>query len=71
MAGHQVHRDLAQVAVQLPWETKTASDTAHGRRDQVVQVAVGGRRQLQGAEADVVPRSTHSHHMSSVSSAME
>mmetsp|Transcript_21030 Transcript_21030/g.54647 ORF Transcript_21030/g.54647 Transcript_21030/m.54647 type:complete len:213 (+) Transcript_21030:541-1179(+) len=52
--GDQIHRDLAQVAVQLTWEAEAGGDTAHGRRDEVVEVAIGRRRQLQGPEADVV-----------------
>ena len=52
--GHQVHGDLAQVAVQLPWEAQTTRDAAHGRRHQVVQVTVGRCRKLQSSEADVV-----------------
>mmetsp|Transcript_23416 Transcript_23416/g.48171 ORF Transcript_23416/g.48171 Transcript_23416/m.48171 type:complete len:309 (+) Transcript_23416:590-1516(+) len=53
---HQVHSDLAQVAVQLSREAQAACDSTHGRRDQMVQVAVGWRRQLQRSEANVVER---------------
>ena len=52
--GHQVHRDLAQVAVQLSGEAQAASHTAHGCRHQVVQVTIGWCGQLQRAEAYVV-----------------
>ena len=52
--GHQVHGDLAQVAVQLPGEAQATRDAAHGRRHQVVQVTVGRCRELQSSEADVV-----------------
>mmetsp|Transcript_16305 Transcript_16305/g.45255 ORF Transcript_16305/g.45255 Transcript_16305/m.45255 type:complete len:405 (-) Transcript_16305:70-1284(-) len=52
--GDEINRDLAQVAVQLTREAEAGGDTAHGRRDEVVEVAIGRRRQLQGPEADVV-----------------
>lgn len=47
---------LAHVAVQLPREAEGARGAAHGEGHQVVQVAVGGRRELERAEADVVER---------------
>mmetsp|Transcript_12794 Transcript_12794/g.38577 ORF Transcript_12794/g.38577 Transcript_12794/m.38577 type:complete len:221 (-) Transcript_12794:685-1347(-) len=52
--GDQVHRQLAQVTVQLTREAQAAGDAGHDRGDEVVQVAECGGRQLQGAEADVV-----------------
>ena len=55
--GHKVHRDLAQVAIQLPREAQTTSNSRHCCGDQVVQVAVGRCCQLQCAEANVVPAS--------------
>ncbi len=36
------------------WEAETAGDARHHRADEVVQVAEGRRRQLEGAEADVI-----------------
>mmetsp|Transcript_43582 Transcript_43582/g.103917 ORF Transcript_43582/g.103917 Transcript_43582/m.103917 type:complete len:322 (-) Transcript_43582:34-999(-) len=53
---HQVDGNLAQITVQLSWEAQAAGHTAHGCRDQVVQVAVCWCRQLQRSEADVVER---------------
>ena len=50
----EAHSDLAQVAVQLSREAQAAGHAAHSRGDQMVQVAVRGRRQLQGPEADVL-----------------
>ena len=52
--GHQVHGDLTQVTVQLPWEAQAACDATHGRRHQVIQVPIGRCRQLQRSEADVI-----------------
>ena len=49
-----VHRQLPQIGVQLSWEAQTGGDAGHGGRDKVVEVPVGGRGQLEGAEADVV-----------------
>ena len=51
---HQVHGNLAQVAIQLARETQAAGDTAHGSRHQMVQVAIRWGSQLQSAEANIV-----------------
>jgi len=45
---------LAQIAVELSGETEGASGPAHGGGHEVIEVTVGGVRQLEGAEADVV-----------------
>ena len=47
---HKVHCNLAQVAVQLSWETQAAGHTTHSSRHQVVQVTVCWCGQLQSAE---------------------
>ena len=52
--GDQVDGQLAQVSVKLPGEAQAAGHARHHSTDQVVQVAEGGRGQLQGAEADVI-----------------
>lgn len=52
--GDQVDRQLAQVRVELARETQARGDAGHDGRDEVVQVAVSGGGQLEGAEADVV-----------------
>ena len=52
----QVDRELAQVRVELPREAQAAGHARHDGRDQVVEVAERGRRQLERAEADVVER---------------
>jgi hypothetical protein len=49
-----VNGDLAQVTVQLTWESKAARNTGHGGGYQVVKVTVGWGGQLQGTEANVV-----------------
>ena len=38
----------------LSGESKARGDTRHGGRHKVVEIAVGGRRQLECAEADVI-----------------
>ena len=38
------------------WESQTAGDTRHNSGDEVVEVAKGGRGQLEGTEADVIQR---------------
>ena len=51
---HQVHCNLAQVAVQLSGETQAASNTAHRSRHQMVQVTISWGGQFQSAETNVV-----------------
>ena len=50
----QVDGQLSQISIELARETERGGDTAHNNRDQVVQVAIAGRIELQGAEADIV-----------------
>ncbi|KAI6769070.1 hypothetical protein HG531_010174 [Fusarium graminearum] len=52
--GHHVDGELSEVRVQLTGETETGSDAGHDGRDKVVQVAVRGVGQLEGAHANVV-----------------
>ena len=51
---HHVHRQLAQICVELSGEPETGRDPGHGRGHEVVEVPVGGGGQLEGAEADIV-----------------
>ena len=51
---HQVHCNLAQVAVQLSREAQAAGHTAHCRRHQMVQVTVSWGSQFQRAETNIV-----------------
>jgi len=52
--GYEIDCDLAQIAVQLPWETEASCNAAHCSADKVVQVPVSRRGQLQRSEADVI-----------------
>ena len=52
--GNHVHGELAEIRVELAGEAQRNRDTRHDGRDEVVEVAVRGVRQLQGAHADVV-----------------
>merc|ERR1719234_2183704 len=54
--GNHVHCKLPKVGIQLAGEPEAGGYTGHGEGDKVVEVAVGGCGQLQGAEADVVQR---------------
>ena len=58
----QVDSELAQIAVELAREPQTAGGAGHRSRDQMVQVAIGGGRELQGPEADVVEGLVVNHH---------
>ena len=53
---HHVHGQLPQISVQLSGEPQARRDTRHGHRDQVVQVTVRRRRELERTEANVVQR---------------
>ena len=54
--GHHVDGELSQVRVELTRESETRRHTRHDNRDEVVQVSVRRRRELEGSEADVVER---------------
>jgi len=54
--GDKVDSELAEIGVELTGEAEAACDARHGSGDQVVEVTIGGGRQLQRAEADVVQR---------------
>lgn len=51
---NHVDGKLSQVGVELTRETQACRDAGHDDGNKVVQVAVGGRGQLEGAEADLV-----------------
>lgn len=40
----------------LPRKTQTSGDSRHGRRYEMIKIAISRRRELQDAEADVVER---------------
>ena len=52
--GNHVHGELSQVGIELTREPQAGGDPGHGEADQVVEVAIGRGRQLQGPETDVV-----------------
>ena len=52
--GDHVDGELAKIGVQLTRESQTGGDSAHGRRDEMVEVAVSWGGELEGAEADIV-----------------
>ena len=62
-AGHEevetrewnhVDGQLAEIGVELSGESEASGDAGHGQRDEMVQVSIGGRRELERAETDVV-----------------
>ena len=52
--GDHVDSKFAEISIQLAWEAEASGDTRHGERDKMVEIAVGGSSELQGAEADVI-----------------
>merc|ERR1712045_52355 len=48
------YQGLAQICIELSWETKTSSHSGHGQGHQVIEVAVGRCSQLECAEANVI-----------------
>ena len=51
---HEIDSELSQVRVELTWESKAASDTGKGGRNEMVQITVGWGGELEGSEADIV-----------------
>jgi hypothetical protein len=51
---NHVHGKLAEIAVELTRESKTASGTTDGSCNQVIQVTIGWSGELEGTEANVV-----------------
>ena len=55
--GHtHVYGELAEVRVELTWETQAGSDARHDSGDKVIEVTVCWCCQLQCSEANVVER---------------
>merc|ERR1712226_1824694 len=50
----KVHCDLAQVTIELSWEAEACGTATQGCTHEMVKVTICRRRQLQGAEADIV-----------------
>ena len=51
---NHVYCKFAQISVELSGETETRGDAGHCDGDEVIQIAISGRRQLQRSEANVV-----------------
>jgi len=52
--GNHVDRKFAKIGVELTRESKAGSDSTHGGRDKVVEVAISRGGELECAEADVI-----------------
>ncbi len=51
---HHVDGQLAEIGVELSWETQAGGDTGHDGGNQVIQVSVGWGGELQSTHADIV-----------------
>ncbi|EZA61696.1 hypothetical protein X777_09317 [Ooceraea biroi] len=51
-----VDSELSQIGIKLAGESQASSDAAQGRADQMIEIAVGRRGQLESPEADIVER---------------
>lgn len=54
--GDHVDGELPQVGVKLAGESQASGYAAQGRADEMIEVTVGRRGQLEGPEADIVER---------------
>ena len=52
--GNHVDSQFSQISVQLTRKSKASGDTRHGKRDQMVQIAIGWGCEFQGTETDVI-----------------
>jgi hypothetical protein len=52
--GNHVDSELAEIRVQLTWESEASGNTAHGGRDEVVQVTISWGGKLECTEANIV-----------------
>lgn len=57
-----VHRDLAKIRVELTGEAQAARHAGERSADEMVQISVGRRRELQRPETDVVQGLVIHHH---------
>lgn len=51
---HHVHGELAEIRIQLAWETQAGRDAGHDEGDELVEIVVSGRLEFERAEADVI-----------------
>lgn len=54
--GDHVDGEFPQIGVQLAGESQAGGDAAQGRANQVIQITVSRRGQLESPEADIVER---------------
>ena len=52
--GDQVDSQLSKIRVELTGESKAASNSRHGGRDQMVKITISGGSELEGSEANVI-----------------
>ena len=52
--GNKVDSKLSKVRVELTRESKAASNSRHGSRNEMVEVSISGGGQLEGSETDIV-----------------
>merc|ERR1719401_58060 len=52
--GNQIDGDLTQIAIELTWKAQAGGYSAHCCAHEMVQIAIGGGCQLQGAKANIV-----------------
>lgn len=52
--GNQIDSQFSEIRVQLTRESKTASNTGHGSRDQVVQITISGGGKFKSSETDII-----------------
>ena len=52
--GNHIDGQFSQISVQLTRKSKASGDTRHGKRDQMVQIAIGGGCEFQGTETNVI-----------------
>ena len=52
--GNHIDGQFSQISVQLTRESKASGNTRHGKRDQMVQIAIGWGCEFQGTETDVI-----------------
>lgn len=54
--GDHINGELSQVSVKLAGESEAGGNAAQSRADEVVEITIGWRGQLEGPEADIVER---------------
>ena len=52
--SYHINSEFSKICIELTRETETSGYARHCDRDKMIQVTIGGRRQLQGSETNVV-----------------